>query len=563
MRLSTDAERDDARSAAVLDAAIAAGVDLLDTADAYALDDADAGHNEQLIAGAVARAGKPIFVVTKGGLERPGGAWVANGRARHLAAAARASRERLGAIDLYLLHAVDPKTPLATSVRALARLRDDGIVRAIGLSNVGPAQLEEALAISELAAVEIELHPWKLDAIRGGLVALCAARGMHVLAHRPLGGPAGVKRVARDPLLLELAGQHAATPHEIVLAWLRSLSPAIIPLPGATQIETATSAASRLTLDSDACAALADRFLAVAAAPASAKRGGEVIVILGMPAAGKSTLARDYESRGFLRLNRDDRGGSLLELARALDRELSAGAERVVVDNTYATRASRAPILEVARSHGATVRCIAVTTSIEQAQAHAVARMLERTGRLLEPRELRGGEIGPGAQFRWRREYEAPRLDEGFAEIAEHTPTRLATGTRAALVVECDHVLWIGRPTSPDKIVLVPDMLEALAGWRDHILAATLWRPGITPAVLAALADRLAALLGRPIDLRACAHPAGPPVCWCRKPLPGLALALARTHELDLARSTHVGRNPADRGFALRAGMQYAETLAR
>src|SRR3954467_15181865 len=116
MRLSTDAARDPGRGRSVLEAALAAGATLLDTADAYALDDADAGHNERLIAEVV--AGRPIEIVTKGGLVRPGGAGLANGRARHLAAAAGASRDRLGvaAIDLYLLHAIDPRTPFATSV---------------------------------------------------------------------------------------------------------------------------------------------------------------------------------------------------------------------------------------------------------------------------------------------------------------------------------------------------------------------------------------------------------------------------------------------------------------
>src|SRR5262245_60977505 len=143
MRLSTDKSRDDARALAVLTAALDAGIELLDTADAYAHHHADTGHNERLIAQAT--AGRRATIVTKGGLVRPDGAWVPNGRARHLDAAARASRDRLGAIDLYLLHAVDPKVPLATSVRALAKLRDQGVVRAIGLSNIGLHQLEQAL----------------------------------------------------------------------------------------------------------------------------------------------------------------------------------------------------------------------------------------------------------------------------------------------------------------------------------------------------------------------------------------------------------------------------------
>src|SRR5688500_4511725 len=97
MRLSTAADRDDARALAVLTAAIDAGVTLIDTADAYGLDADDAGHNERLVAAArAARPGAAITVVTKGGLVRPGGAWVPVARAGQLAAAALASRSRLG-----------------------------------------------------------------------------------------------------------------------------------------------------------------------------------------------------------------------------------------------------------------------------------------------------------------------------------------------------------------------------------------------------------------------------------------------------------------------------------
>jgi aryl-alcohol dehydrogenase-like predicted oxidoreductase len=558
MRLSTAKDRDDARALDVLRAALDAGIELLDTADAYAHDATEVGHNERLIARAL--AGRRTFVVTKGGLVRPGGAWVPDGRARHLDAAARASRDRLGvdALDLYLLHAVDPKIPLATSVRALAKLRDQGVARAIGLSNVGLHQLEQALAIAPIDAVEIELSPWQLDAVRGGLLAACKQRGIRVLAHRPLGGPAGVKRIARDERLAEIAARLHATPAEIVLAWLRRLG--VTPLPGATRPETARSAARVLELpEADACA-LDTHFVAIAEQPRTSTRiehaAREVVMIVGMPAAGKTTLAHDFAARGYLRLNRDERGGSLLELSRVLDRELAAGAANVVLDNTYATRASRAPVIEVAKRHDVPVRCLVTTTSLERAQANAVARMLELHGRLLEPGELRKAQmIGPSAQFRYRREYEPPRDDEGFAAIEDVAFTPRPTAGRPALFVELDDVVWRGRPPTADAIELVPGIRDRLARWHDagYALAATTW---LTPPALDA---RLAELLALPIVVARCTHPAGPPVCWCRKPLPGLALWLAHVHGLDLARSVHVGKGPADRGFAVRAGLAYAD----
>ena len=561
MRLSTETSRGD--GLAVLTAAIDAGITLLDTADSYCLDDTEVGHNEHLIARALAGRSN-VRVVTKGGLTRPGGAWVPDGRAKHLAAAARASRDRLGAIDVYLLHAIDPATPLATSVRALAKLRDDGIARAIGLSNVSLTQLENAEAITRIDAVEVELSPYKLDALRGGLVAACEARGIELYAHRPLGGPAGVKRLAKDRTVAAIAQRLDATPHEVALAWLRSLSSAIIPIPGATQVETAI--AREIELDADACAALAAQFLAVGrSAPSTyGPAAGEVVLVTGMPGAGKSTIASDYVARGYLRLNRDERGGSLLDLARALDEAIIGGATKVVLDNTYPTRASRAPVIEIAHCHGLAARCVFVDIAIEDAQRNAVARMLAQHGRLLEPAELaRAGNLGPGAQFRWRREAEPPRADEGFDAIDElpFAMREPVVMSAPGLLIELDAVVWVGRPRSPDKIELKDGAREALLAWsRTHAIAGTSWMPGVTHEAFAALIARLSELVGVPIRAAHCAHPAGPPVCWCRKPLPGLALWLAQAH--GLAHELCVGSGAADKGFARRAGVPYHDVAS-
>src|SRR5262249_17280794 len=156
---------------------------LIDTADAYAIDELDIGSNERLIARALGSWSGDrarIRIATKGGLTRPGGRWIANGRAKHLAAACEASRAALGveAIDLYLLHAPDPEVPLETSVRALARLKADGLVRAIGLSNVTVVQLERACAIVDIAAVEVSLNPFAAESFASGVAEHCLSRGI-------------------------------------------------------------------------------------------------------------------------------------------------------------------------------------------------------------------------------------------------------------------------------------------------------------------------------------------------------------------------------------------------
>jgi histidinol phosphatase-like enzyme len=165
--------------------------------------------------------------------------------------------------------------------------------------------------------------------------------------------------------------------------------------------------------------------------------------------------------------------------------------------------------------------------------------------------------------FRFRKLYEPPRIDGGF-ESVEDVPfvARAAPSGARALIVELDDVIWRGRPREPADIVLVDGAVDRLVAWRHagFAIAATSWQPATHDP--AALDARLAALTGFPIPVARCHHPAGPPVCWCRKPLPGLALVLARAHGFALAHSFHVGRGPADRGFATRAGLRYIDAAA-
>src|SRR5262245_21181185 len=178
MRLSTERNRDPDRGVAVLHAALDAGVTFFDTADAYGWSDEETGHNERLIARALASwrgDTSRIVIATKGGLTRPGGRWAANGRAVHLRSACEASLRALGIerIALYQLHAPDPRTPLATGVRALAALQRDGLIEHVGLCNVTVGQIEEAARICEISSVQVELSVWNDDNVLSGILAYC------------------------------------------------------------------------------------------------------------------------------------------------------------------------------------------------------------------------------------------------------------------------------------------------------------------------------------------------------------------------------------------------------
>ena len=438
MRLSTERDRDESNAIAVLRAAFDAGVTLLDTADAYGWDDGESGHNERLIARALGswsghRSG--IVVATKGGMTRPGGRWVPDGRAKHLAAACEDSCRALGVprLDLYQLHVPDPRVPLATSVRALASLKRAGLVGRIGLCNVTVGQIEEARRIAEIDAIQVEVSLWHDEHFLSGVVRYCAANRLQLLAYRPFGGRKARSRVATNPILAEIAAEHDATPFDVVLAWIASLSDVIVPLPGATRIETARaigryrqlqlSGAQIARLD-ELC--LAARLLRNAQPPSVAspvREDAEIVMVMGLPGAGKSTMAEAFTSRGYLRLNRDEAGGTLRGLVPALDRALASGASRLVLDNTYPSRASRAAVIQAAAARGVAVRCVWLTTSIADAQVNAVSRLVQRYGKLLGDEELAThrrrdpAAFLPTAQFRCQREFEPPEVSEGFSRV--------------------------------------------------------------------------------------------------------------------------------------------------
>src|SRR5919204_3911449 len=434
MRMSTEGERDEQLAFETIAAACEAGVTVFDTAHAYGL---EPGDNEQLLARALRRCDgeKRARIVTKGGMTRPSGAWVPDGRAKALRADCEASLAALDGlpIDLYLVHAPDPRTPWRTSLRALERLVADGLVRQVGVSNVNRRLLDEALELAPIAAVQVALSPFDVAALRGGVVARCAEAGIAVIAHSPLGGPRRASRLARNEALAEVARAHGATPAEIALAWLLALSPEIVAIPGARRPETARSAAAaaEIALDPDERAFL-DRELAGVRTERARRTGAEVVLVMGIPGAGKSRVAEEYVARGYVRLNRDERGGSLRGLADALDELLAADARRVVLDNTYLTRAARSYVVDAAGRHGASTRCVWLDTPLAQAQVNLVERLLERFGSLPSPQELRGPEtLAPTSQMRTLRELEPPSLDEGLADVEHVLFARASPSDRA------------------------------------------------------------------------------------------------------------------------------------
>jgi len=273
MPMSVAGRPDEARSRRTIDAALDAGIRLIDTADTYALDDSEIGHNELLIARALEGRRDRALIATKGGKTRIGREWGIDGRPDHLRAACEGSLKHLHTdrIDLYQLHAPDPDIPFAESIGALKELQDAGKIRAVGLSNVTSSQLEDALRIVDVASVQNQLspaHPWALadDALRA-----TASRGIAFLAYSPLGG-IGKGATLRLRAIQDAADRHHVSVQRIALAWLLALSPNVIPIPGASRPESIADSAraTELTLTREEVAAISDEALAAARARARA-----------------------------------------------------------------------------------------------------------------------------------------------------------------------------------------------------------------------------------------------------------------------------------------------------
>ncbi|MEV0904203.1 aldo/keto reductase [Streptomyces hokutonensis] len=264
MPMSIEGRPDEARSLATIHAALDAGVTLIDTADAYHLHADEVGHNETLIAKALAShdRGADVLVATKGGHLRPGdGSWTLNGSPEYLKDACEASLRRLGveAIGLYQFHRPDPRVPYADSVGAIRDLLDAGKIRLAGISNADPEQIRLANEIlgGRLVSVQNQFSP----AFRSSEpeLDLCDELGIAFLPWSPLGGisRAGELGSAYAPFA-RIAERHGVSPQRVCLAWMLAKSPVVVPIPGSSRPETIrdSAAAPELTLSAEEFAEL-------------------------------------------------------------------------------------------------------------------------------------------------------------------------------------------------------------------------------------------------------------------------------------------------------------------
>lgn len=605
LRLSTEGRPEEPEAIKVIHHALDKGIRVLDTADTYAKDEKDLHYGERLIRKALGEWKGPrgeVRVITKAGLMRPKGKWRPNARPERLRSSVEGSLKALGVdqLFLFLLHVNDPGVPFEASLATLAELQKAGKIRHVGLCNVSIGEARQASRHFKVAALQCELSVMNRKSSKDGLVAYAKAQGIPFLAHRPLGGHKKVEKLLKNRAMKPLATKYKVPPHETALATLLDLPGPVLPLVGATKIASLDSSLHALTLTLDdkdrelrkkisfdptpeALQELAPpvdpRTLPALDPNAGPGTTPEVVIVMGIQGAGKSSRVDAYEAAGYARLNRDILGGKLADLLPKLDELLAGGQTRVVMDNTYPTRVSRAAVVRTAHRRGVPVRCVHLSTPPREALINVATRMLERYDRLPggdELKELAKSDPNlppPLALTRYQQSFEAPGDDEGFGAIetvpfVRRPPPEGHTGK--GLLLDVDGTLRVTKsgelyPRTPDDVTLLPNRRAVLQRWIDegYTLFFVSNQSGIaskklTRADAEACFARTQELLDLPIaETLFCPHKSFPVQCFCRKPLPGWGVYLSRKYKLAPEHLVMVGDLDSDERFATAIGARY------
>jgi len=257
MPLSLGTRPDEATAMEVIRAFIEGGGNFIDTANVYCIDDNDIGHNEKLVHKALLKLGKldDVIVATKGGLTRPNGRWNTNASPAWLRESCEKSLNDLNmeSIFLYQLHAPDPNIPVTESVGELARLREEGKIQHIGLSNVNTREIMAAMTVAPILSVQNRCNVLEKKSFKTGVTDLCEKEGIIFIPHSPVGGHYDHKKLTDSRPLKTIAHKHKLSVYQIVLAWLLHKGSHILPIPGASKVSSITDSlqAINIKLDTD------------------------------------------------------------------------------------------------------------------------------------------------------------------------------------------------------------------------------------------------------------------------------------------------------------------------
>jgi aryl-alcohol dehydrogenase-like predicted oxidoreductase len=244
MPMSLNSRPPESEAIKVIHRALELGITFIDTADSYCKDESEKHHNEKLIAKALKEYQgdtSNIIVATKGGLMRPNGTWTRNGNPAHLRQTIRESFEAFGGekpIDLWQYHAPDPDYKIEESLKPTKEAVDAGMIRFIGVSNFSVEQIKRARDVVNIVSVQNQYNPWYRQPETDGVLKYCEQEKLTFIPWSPLGGSRRVSKLEEINAIAQLAKEKKVSVYQIVLAWLRAKSPAIVPIPGASKVSS-------------------------------------------------------------------------------------------------------------------------------------------------------------------------------------------------------------------------------------------------------------------------------------------------------------------------------------
>lgn len=295
---------------------------------------------------------------------------------------------------------------------------------------------------------------------------------------------------------------------------------------------------------------------------------------MGFPASGKSSIASEYEKKGYTVLSRDKAGGKVISLLPKMKQLIKAG-KKILLDNTFPTVESRKPFIEVADNFGEEITCLWMGTSIEDAQVNACHRLVQHFGHLPTPEEIKASKspnvFPPAVLFKYRKEFETPTTAEGFVKIEKKSFVRHKTHTIVAILLDFDGTLRetiSGRkfPNDPKDVKILLGRKKKLKQLQKDgaLLLGVSNQSGIakgdpTETQARTCFDITVKQLGITMEYLFCPHRVPPISCWCRKPMPGLGVHFIEKYKLRPWECTMVGDMTIDKTFATRCGFQYVD----
>jgi histidinol-phosphate phosphatase family protein len=303
----------------------------------------------------------------------------------------------------------------------------------------------------------------------------------------------------------------------------------------------------------------------------------ELAILVGLPAAGKTTVVEEYKANGYISISRDVEGGALSDIDKKLTEEISKGTEKIILDNTYITADSRKNVIGIGLANNFNVTCLHLNTSMEDAQYNAVSRMMKRHNKLFRvAADYKNANdpnmFPPAALYAARKALEVPNMGEGFNDIKTIKFKRQHNGyTNKAILLDYDGTLRLTKsgniyPTHPDDVYIMDGRIDRLKEYiaKGYILLGVSNQSGVAKGVLTheqakACFDKTNELLGLDIDVSFCPHSVPPISCYCRKPGVGHGVEFIEKYKLDPALCIMVGDMTTDKTFSTRCGFKYVD----